>query len=106
MLHSVAFVTECTLIISLRRLNKPIHKILKEDNYWIIWPFILLVPLVHLILMYMPVTQIVLIQAMGINLEVIRLTWIDWIIVLALGWFPILLLESYKIWLRKQGRFI
>jgi len=106
MLHSVAFVAECTLIISLRRLNKPIHKILKEDNYWVTWPFILLVPLAHLILMYVPVTQLVLIQAMGINLEVIRLTWIDWIIVLALGWFPILLLESYKIWLKKHERFI
>ncbi|MCD6514552.1 MAG: cation-transporting P-type ATPase [Candidatus Odinarchaeota archaeon] len=106
MLHTVAFVAECTLVISLRRLNKPIHKILKEDNYWILWPLIVLVPIAHLILMYMPETQLILIQAMGINLEVVQLTWIDWIIALALGLFPILLLESYKIWLKKHGRFI
>jgi len=106
MLHTVAFVSECTLVISLRRLNKPIHRILKEDNYWITWPFILLVPLAHLILMYIPETQLILMETVGINLEVIHLTWIDWLIALGLGLIPILLLESYKIWLLKQGKFI
>lgn len=105
MLHTVAFVAECTLVISLRRINKPIHRILIEDNYWISWPFILLVPLAHLILMYVPETQLILMDAMGINLEVICLTWIDWIIALAAGLTPILCLEAYKIHLRRQDKY-
>jgi len=102
MLLTVIFVSECTLIISMRRMNKPLHKILREDNYWIIWPFILAVPLAHLILMYIPEIQLLL-TSIGINLEIIQLTWIDWIIATTLGLVPIALLESMKTLLRKHG---
>lgn len=106
MLHTVAFIAECGIVISLRRLNKPIHRILIEDNRWILWPFILLVPLAHLILMYYPETQVILDETIGINLEVIWLTPIDWGIALVCGFLPILAFEAYKIYLLKHGRFI
>jgi len=96
MLHTVVFVAECTLVISLRRSNKPLHRILGEDNYWVIWVFILLVPLAHLILMYVPETQVILSSFYGMNLEVIRLTLFDWVVAIILGLAPILLLELHK----------
>jgi len=103
MLLTVIFVAECTLIISIRRMNKPLHKTLREDNYWVIWPFILTVPLAHLVLMYIPASQLILAHSVGINLEIIQLTWIDWIIAASLGLVPIALLESIKTLLRKHG---
>ncbi len=102
MLHTVAFIAECASIMSLRRINKPIHRILKEDNYWIVWVLILLVPLAHLILMYIPQIQSMLVLILNINLDIIHLTWIDWTIAIILGLIPILSLESYKI--RMQER--
>ncbi len=102
-LHTVVFVAECTLVISLRRSNKPIHKILREDNYWAIWVLILLVPLAHLILMYVPETQVILSSFYGMNLEVIRLTWFDWVIAIILGLAPILVLELYKVRMQEPG---
>jgi len=102
MLHTVAFIAECTSIMSLRRMNKPIHRILKEDHYWIVWILILLVPLAHLILMYIPEIQSMLVLTLNISLDIIHLTWIDWTIAIILGLVPILSLESYKI--RMQER--
>ncbi len=102
MLHSVIFVAECTLILSLRRIGKPIYKSLKEDRNWAIWPFILSVPLAHLFLMYIPQLQQILLK-FGVNLEIIQLTGIDWAIVIAIGLVPIVLLELYKTWLLKSS---
>ena len=105
MLHTIAIVAECTLVISLRQLNKSIFKILKEDNYPIAWMFILIVPLAHGILMYVPEVQSLLVLLAGINLEVIRLAPLDWIIALALGLFPIALFELYKVSMRKRNLY-
>jgi len=102
MLHTVAFIAECASIMSLRRINKPIHRILKEDNYWIVWVLILLVPLAHLILMYIPEIQSMLMLILNINLDIIHLTWIDWTIAIILGLVPILSFESYKIQMQER----
>ncbi len=102
MLLTVIFVAECALVISLRRMNKSFSKILKEDNYWIIWPLILFVPLAHVLLMYVPAIQLFLAVRLGIDLELITLTWIDWIIAFAVGLTPIALLEACKYWVRKK----
>jgi len=101
MLQSVALVAECSLILSLRRIKKPIYKSLREDPSWIIWPFILAIPMFHALLMYLSATQLFLLR-LGVNFEIIQLTGIDWIIVLALGLTPIALLELYKIWSLKK----
>jgi magnesium-transporting ATPase (P-type) len=101
MLQSVALVAECSLILSLRRIKKPIYKSLREDPSWIIWPFILAIPMFHALLMYLPATQLFLLR-LGVNFEIIQLTGIDWLIVLALGLTPIALLELFKIWSLKK----
>jgi len=101
-LYTIIVVAECTLVISLRRINKPVQRILKEDNYWVVWLFILIVPAALLALMYIPETQLILETYAGINLEIIRLTTIDWIIAIILGLIPVALLEYYKMWTRKR----
>ena len=96
MFISVIVVAASTLILSLRRLNKPIYKSLRQDMNRKIWLIILSIPIVHLILMYTPMIQYGLL-GLGINLEIIQLTSIDWLIVLSLGLIPIALLESTKL---------
>jgi len=102
MLHTVAFIAECASIMSLRRMNKPIHRILKEDHYWIVWVLILLVPLAHLILMYIPNIQSIFVLTLNISLDIIHLTWVDWTIAIILGLVPILSLESCKMWTQER----
>ncbi len=96
MLLSVAIIAQSALILSLRRLSKPLNKSIKEDRNWSIWPLIVSVPIFHALLMYVPQIQKT-ISAIGINLEIIPLSPIDWLVVLALGLTPIALLELTKI---------
>jgi P-type Ca2+ transporter type 2C len=98
MFLTVLLVAECTLILSLRRTNKTIFKTLREDNYWFIWPLILAVPIIHLVLMYLPGLQLTLTEVVGASLEVIPLTLVDWGIAVVLGLIPVGLLEFYKKW--------
>jgi P-type Ca2+ transporter type 2C len=102
MLLSVAIVAQSALILSLRRLNKPMYKSLKEDWNWKIMPLVLSIPIFHAVLMYIPQIQSAF-GALGINFEIIPLTAIDWLIVLALGLAPVGLLELTKlVWIRKE----
>ncbi|MGD0330074.1 MAG: cation-transporting P-type ATPase [Nitrososphaeria archaeon] len=105
MLLTVVLIAECTLVISLRRINKSIFEILRENNFWVIWLLILSVPIAHLTLMYIPSIQSILFNYFGINLEIIRLSFIDWIIAIVLGLMPVTLLEIYKMKLKRQGLF-
>ena len=101
MLLSVAIIAQSALILSLRRLNKPIYKSLIEDWNWKIWPLILSIPVFHAVLMYVPQIQYAF-SAIGIRFEIIQLAPIDWIIVFALGLAPIALLELAKILMGKR----
>ena len=101
MLLSVAIIAQSVLILSLRRLSKPIHKSLRQDWNWKIWPLMIAVPLFHAVLMYVPQTQYAL-SAIGIRFEIIQLASIDWLIVLALGLAPVALLELTEIMMDKR----
>ncbi|MFB3887903.1 MAG: cation-translocating P-type ATPase [Candidatus Bathyarchaeia archaeon] len=102
MLLSVAIIAQSVLILSLRRLNKPMYKSLREDWNWKIMPLVLSIPVFHAMLMYIPQMQYGF-AAIGINFEILPLTVIDWSIVLALGLAPVALLELTKmIWSRKD----
>ncbi len=101
-LLSIAIVAQSALILSLRRLNKPIYKSLREDKNWKIWPLIISVPIFHLMLMYIPQIDYAL-STVGIRFELVQLEPLDWLVVLAMGLFPIALLELTKIiWSRKD----
>jgi len=95
MFLTVAIIAESTLVLSLRRFNKPLTKSLFEDANRKLWPFVLAVPIAQVMLMYIPAIQS-LFAAIGFNLEIIALAPIDWLVALAFGLSPILVLESVK----------
>jgi magnesium-transporting ATPase (P-type) len=106
MLLSVAIIAQSVLVLSLRRLNKPLYKSLKQDWNWKIMPLVLSIPVFHAILMYVPQIQYAL-AAIDIRFEIIPLAALDWLIVLALGLAPIALLELTKlVWVRKEKAIV
>jgi Ca2+-transporting ATPase len=102
MLHSVIVVAECPFVFSLVQMNKPIAATMKDRNYRIIWPFVLTIPVAHLLLMYVPGIQDFFVHLLGMNFEIVMLTPVDWLIVIALGMIPLILLELYKGFVRKR----
>ncbi len=101
-LLSIAIVAQSALILSLRRLNKPIYKSIKEDNNWKIWPLVISVPIFHLMLMYLKPLDSALV-AIGIQFELVQLGIVDWAMVLIMGLAPVGFLELAKlIWIRKE----
>jgi Ca2+-transporting ATPase len=74
MLLSVAVISQSLLVLSLRRLNKPVYKSLKQDWNKKIIPLIVAVPVFHAVLMYVPQIQYGL-ATLGINFEIIRWMW-------------------------------
>ncbi|MFH0896427.1 MAG: cation-translocating P-type ATPase, partial [Candidatus Bathyarchaeota archaeon] len=105
LLYTILVVAECTLVISLRRINKPIPRILVEDNNWVIWSFILIIPAILIALMYLPEIRINSVRFIITNLELVRLTSLDWATAILLGLIPIALLEFYKMWVKRRGLF-
>ena len=105
LLLTVALLSETLLVISLRRLNKSAMKTLENDSYRFVWPFLAFVPVLHLALMYVPGFQEFLNGLVGINLEIIDLTWADWTVALAFAIFPIAVLEAYKFVVRERHSF-
>jgi magnesium-transporting ATPase (P-type) len=100
MMLSVAIIAQSVLILSLRRLNKPIYKSSRRDWNWRIWPLIISFPIFHVILMYLPQIQYAF-SVIGIRLAIIQLAPIDWLIVLALGLVPVASLELTKLMIGK-----
>jgi Ca2+-transporting ATPase len=101
MMLSVAIIAQSVLILSLRRLNKPLYKSSRQDWNWRIWPLIVSFPVFHAVLMYVPQIQYAF-STIGIRVEIIPLAPIDWLIVLALGLAPVELLELTKIMIDKR----
>jgi P-type Ca2+ transporter type 2C len=101
-LLTIAIVAQSALILSIRRLNKPMYKSLREDKNWKMWPFIIGVPLFHALLMYVPQVQFAL-SMIGIRFELVQLEPMDWLLVLIMSLLPVALLEMTKIvWARKE----
>jgi Ca2+-transporting ATPase len=105
MLHSVIVVAECPFVFSLVQMNKPITTTMRDRNYRIIWPFVLIIPIAHLLLMYIPGIQDFFVHLLGMNFEIVMLTPIDWLIVIALGVIPLVLLELCKAIVRKRQSY-
>jgi Ca2+-transporting ATPase len=104
MLFTTLIIAECPLILSLSRMYKPREKIQGDkSNRWILWPFVLLIPIVYVALMYIPDLQTLMIRLIAANFEIIPLTMIDWVVAFGLGLVPILLLELYITFVRRRG---
>ncbi len=95
MLLSVILLVESTIVLSIRRINMPIQRSLRESGI-IIYVFLLgLIYLAHYLLMYVPLAQEIL-NPYGLDFYFAPLTRYDWFIVL-LGSLPAIIgVELYK----------
>lgn len=105
MFITVLVFSESLAVFSIRRFNKPLLKSLREDYKFIVFLLILIVPIVHVIIMYATPLQLLLNNSFGVNPEFIPLNVLDWLIILVLSVLPILALELLKWLIRKQNKF-
>ena len=105
LLYAIIVVAECTLVIQLRRIHKPLWRILKENNYWVTWLFIITVPIILMAIMYLPQTQLIYTLQLGLGLDIIHLTSIDWVIAISLGMIPVMALEAFRMLIFRKGLF-
>ena len=95
MLLSVILLVESTIVLSIRRINMPIQRSLRESGT-IIYVFLLgLIYLAHYLLMYVPLVQEIL-SAYALDFYFVPLTNYDWFIVLLASLPAIIGVELYK----------
>ncbi len=101
MLLSVILLVESTIVLSIRRINMPIMRSIREPGTWIFVFLLGLIYLAHYLLMYVPLTQVIL-APYGLHFYLMPLTSFDWSVVL-LGSLPSIVgVELYKWYFRKK----
>ncbi len=101
MLLSVILLVESTIVLSIRRINMPLHKSIREPGTWIFVILLGLIYIAHFLLMYVPLTQEIL-SVYSLNFYFAPLTSYDWLIVI-LGALPAIIgVELYKWRFRKR----
>lgn len=101
MLLSVILLAESTIVLSIRRINMPIQRSLREPGTWIFVILLGLIYLAHYLLMYVPLAQEIL-SLYALDFYFAPLTSYDWFIVL-LGSLPSIIgIELYKWRFRKR----
>ena len=101
MLLSVILLVESTIVLSIRRINMPIQKSIREPGTWIFVLLLGLIYLAHYLLMYVPLAQEIL-APYGLHFYFAPLTGYDWFIVL-LGALPSVVgVELFKWYFRKR----
>jgi Ca2+-transporting ATPase len=101
MLLSVILIVESTIVLSIRRINMPLHKSIREPGTWIYVILLGLIYLAHYLLMYVPLVNEIL-STYGLNFFIIPLTAYDWLICILLSIPAILGVELYKWRFRTQ----
>lgn len=102
MFLTTVFLSEAILVLSIRRMDQSFFTSLKSAS-WFVYLMVFFWPIMHVVVMYIPQTQYLLIEYLWINLEIIRLSYSDWIICVGASLIPILALELYKWHIRRQG---
>jgi len=101
MLLSVILLVESTIVLSIRRINMPIQKSIRESGT-IIYVFLLgLIYLAHYLLMYVPLAQEIL-AVYSLHFYFAPLTSYDWLIVVLASLPSIIGVELYKWRFRKR----
>ena len=101
-LLTIIYITECLLLLSLRRMDKNILSSTFKQGWWFIYfcAFTLLV--MHVLIMYYPPIQIFT-SSLNIRVDIIALGSLDWLICIVLGLLPIIALELYKKFVNVMG---
>ncbi len=105
MLVMVLVITESLVVFNLRRLNKGIIRSLKEDWNWTVFVLIIVVPLGHILVMYITHLQSLLSDIVHFSLDYVPLSILDWGILVIAIIFPLLAIEITKALMRKRKAF-
>ena len=102
MLLSVIYLSECTLILSIRRINIGIFDSIRNhtDRFMLVMAFGPIV--LHLVLMYITPIQVGMLD-LGLTVELIRLSFLDIGVVFIFALLPIFFLELFKWFNRRAG---
>ena len=95
MLLSVILLVESTIVLSIRRINMPIQKSIRESGTIIYVILLGLIYLAHYLLMYVPLVQEILARY-GLHFYFAPLTSYDWFIVVLASLPSIIGVELYK----------
>jgi Ca2+-transporting ATPase len=101
MLLSVILLVESTIVLSIRRINMPIQKSIRESGTIIYVCLLGLIYLAHYLLMYVPLAQEIL-SPYGLDFYFAPLTSYDWFIVILASLPSIIGVELYKWRFRKR----
>lgn len=104
MLHTMYFFAESILVLSIRRVDKSLIRSIKEDSNILIYIMAFFIPLVHILLMYIPALQEI-VGILNIDLMIIMLGPMDLLFCILIALVPILVLESVKHYFRSKGEF-
>jgi len=101
---TVLVISESLIVLSLRRLNKSVFKSFKEDWKWIVVILVFIVPILHILLMYIPAIQDLVATIMGpaYHPGLMSLNIIDWLILLVAIAIPLITMEMYKFFIRRK----
>ncbi len=104
---TVLVLSESLIVFSLRRLNKSVFKSFKEDWNWLVFVLVTIVPVIHILLMYIPALQrlVVTIMGEGYNPGLMPLNILDWLVVLVAVAIPIVTMEVYKYFIRRRKAY-
>ena len=102
MLVTVLVISESLVVLSLRRLNKSVFRSFKEDWKWLVIILVMVVPILHILLIYVIPLQNLANNLLGFRVEFVTLGLVDWVILLIAIALPIVTLEIYKMIIRKK----
>ncbi|MHA1200445.1 MAG: cation-translocating P-type ATPase [Candidatus Heimdallarchaeaceae archaeon] len=107
MFVTVLVIAESLIVLSLRRLNKSVFKSFKEDWKWLVIVLVGIVPVIHILLMYIPALQNLVVTIMGesYNPGLMPLNILDWLVVLVAVAIPIVTMEVYKYFIRRRKSY-
>jgi Ca2+-transporting ATPase len=99
---SVLIITESLMIISIRRINQSAARSIRRESFWLVYLLIAFVFLIHIGIMYSPITQDILLS-IGINFNYVPFTAWDWLVVILLSIPAIAGMEFFKWVYRSRG---
>ncbi len=99
-LISIMYLTESFIVLSLRRINVSIRESMKDMSIFV-WVMILIAPLIHIAVIFIPGVQLFLMNY-GVSFDFVSLTFVDSVFILIFASLPIIILEVYKKYLRSR----
>jgi Ca2+-transporting ATPase len=105
MFVTVLVIAESFVVLSLRRLNKSVFRTFKEDRKLIVFVLVFIVPLLHILLMYIEPLQVLAGKIFPFLPEFLPLGIVDWLVVLVAVFIPLATLETYKYIIRRRKSY-